>query len=157
MTPCVTISNQGWTGGCSIGDVCNPIHALKSFPEDAQFCSMVIFRYWETFWMDASPNSAAPHEVPPIKWEYLSGQLVPHISHCKLKASVWRMIPSQRKSIIITIDIQSASPTPHQDLFLHVLCKAQAASLATDARWHLQFPPMVFIKLLSLASINLVK
>ena len=27
------------------------------------------------------------------------------------------------------------SPTPHQDSLLHVLCKAQVASLATDARW----------------------
>ena len=44
MTPCVTINNQGWTGGCSIWDVCNPILVLKSFSEDAQFCSMVHFQ-----------------------------------------------------------------------------------------------------------------
>ena len=51
-----SINNQGWTGD---GDVCDQIHVLQSFSEDAQW---FIFRCWETFWLDASLNSAALSE-----------------------------------------------------------------------------------------------
>jgi hypothetical protein len=56
ITPCFSINNQGWTGD---GDVCDQIHVLQSFSEDAQW---FIFRCWETFWLDASLNSAALSE-----------------------------------------------------------------------------------------------
>ena len=44
-----------------------------------------------------------------MNWEYLSGQLVPRISRCKLKAFVWRMISSWRNSITLNIYIYTIS------------------------------------------------